>query len=154
MPELKTAYFGELTFEDDAIITFPEGIPGFEQQRRFLPIEQPATKPLVFLQGIDGDGVCFVTLPVLAVDPDYRLALSADDLDELGLATDRQPENGREVICLAVISLVEGEPPTANLLSPLVINLSTRTGRQAIQEAGNYAIRHVLPGGEEAAACS
>ncbi len=154
MPELTTTFFGRLAFDADAIINFPEGIPGFEQQRRFIAVEQPATKPLVFLQSIDPGGVCFVTLPVLAVEPNYRLALSAEDLDDLRLAADRQPVVGQEVLCLTVISLAEGEPPTANLLSPIVINLSARIGKQAIQEAGDYNIRHVLPDPEEVKACS
>ncbi len=149
MPELTTTYFGKLVFDADAIINFPEGIPGFEHQRHYIAVEQPATNPLVFLQSVDPGGVCFVTLPVLAAEPNYRLALSIDDLHDLNLATDRQPAIGQEVLCLAVISLVEGQPPTANLLSPIVINLSAGIGKQAVQETDDYDIRHVVSGPEE-----
>ena len=46
---------------------FPEGLPGFERERRFLPLEMPDQHPLVFLQSAATPALCFVTLPVLAV---------------------------------------------------------------------------------------
>jgi flagellar assembly factor FliW len=73
---------------------FSEGLFGFESETRFLLIEVPALHPLLFLQSVDRQGRCFITLPTLVVDPFYRLTLSPSDLELAGLPTGRQPMCG------------------------------------------------------------
>jgi flagellar assembly factor FliW len=142
MPTLYSQHFGAVDYQDDATFDFPAGLPGFEQQRRFLAIEHPASRPIVFLHCLERPDLCFITLPVLAVKPDYRLAISADDLHALGLPKERQPAIGQDVLCLAIISVAGKEQPTANLLAPLVINLHSKAGLQAIQEGSPYSHQH------------
>src|SRR5436305_2026405 len=81
-PQLKcdTRYFGPLEYDPQAVLTFPQGIPAFEQQTRFLAIRQPMNEPLVFLQSLDDPQLCFATLPAVAACPGYRLRLTAEDL--------------------------------------------------------------------------
>lgn len=144
MRTFSSRHFGSIRYEDDATFTFPAGLPGFEQERCFIPVEHQASKPLVFLQSLTRPELCFITLPVLAVNRDYRLAVSAEDLRALGLASDRQPSIGADVLCLAILSVAEGRLPTANLLAPVVINLKTRRGLQAIQEESAYSHQYPL----------
>ena len=49
------------------------------------------------------------------VDPEYCLALAAEDLAVLGLEGDRQPRIGKDVLVLALLSVRDGFPVTANL---------------------------------------
>jgi len=147
-----TRYFGPLEYQQDSVLVFPDGIPAFEQEKRFLAIRQPINEPLVFLQSLTNPDLCFVTLPVAAACPNYQLSISAEDLDALGLATNRQPLMGGEVLCLTIISLEENEPPTGNLLAPIVVNLHTQCGRQVIQIDSPYSHRAKLP--LRGAACS
>lgn len=150
----ETQHFGTVEYDNEAICEFPAGLPGFEDEREFLPLELPRTRPIVFLQSLRRAELCFITLPVQTIEPGYRLALSAEDLRLLGLAEERQPEIGREVLCLAIVAVVEGGPPTANLLAPIVINLANQRGVQAIQSDSVYSLRHPLPAGEEQACSS
>jgi flagellar assembly factor FliW len=69
----------------------------------------------------------------------------AEDLRTLELAEDRQPQIGSEVVCLAVISVAEGEAPTANLLAPILVNLRTRRALQVIIPESGYSHQHPLP---------
>jgi flagellar assembly factor FliW len=154
MPTLSSRHFGPVEYQDDSVFEFPAGLPGFEQERRFAPIEHAASKPIVFLQSLARPELCFITLPVLVVKPDYGLAISAEDLRTLGLSEERQPEIGTEVLCLAIVSVAEGRLPTANLLAPIVVNLKTRRGVQAIQEDSAYSHQHPLLGAERGEACS
>jgi len=131
---------------------FPDGIPAFEQERSFLPIRQPHNEPLVFLQSLSTPELCFVTLPAQSVCPGFQLNMTSEDLHALGLAADRQPTVGRDVLCLFILSLEENAPPTANLLAPIVVNLETMRARQAIQTDSSYSHRERLPLRE--AACS
>jgi flagellar assembly factor FliW len=142
MPEARTRHFGALRYEDDSVVSFPAGLPGFEHEKSFILIEQPSTKPLVFVQSLAGANLCFVTLPMLVVAPEYRLNVVPDDLQQLGFPSDRQPGIGTDVLCLAILSFEEGGPPTVNLLAPIVVNLSTRVAVQAIQPDSDYLLRH------------
>jgi flagellar assembly factor FliW len=99
MLSAETRYFGILPYENDSIIEFPEGLPGFENERRFLPLELAAHRPLVFLQSLATPGLCFPALPVAAIDEHYRLRLEAADLAALGLPAGARPAMGRDVLC-------------------------------------------------------
>jgi len=151
MPVLETQNFGAISFEPDSVIEFPRALPGFEERHRFLPVQIPLTAPLVFLQSVDEPSLCFPTLPVLAVDPHYQLQMMEEDRELVGLPLDRQPRLGNEVLCLAVLSLRE-TGPTANLLAPVVVNLSNYRAVQALAPDSNYSHQHALVP-EEAPAC-
>jgi flagellar assembly factor FliW len=151
---LSSRHFGPVEYQDDAVFEFPAGLPGFEQERRFVAIEHAASRPIVFLQSLNRPELCFITLPVLAVKPDYGLAISIEDLRALALAESRQPAIGAEVLCLAIISVAEDKLPTANLLAPIVVNLKTRRGLQAIQEGSSYSHQYPLLAAQPEEACS
>jgi flagellar assembly factor FliW len=154
MPEFQTRYFGSVVYEEESVLHFPLGLPGFAEEGRFLLIEQSVNKPLVFLQSLARPELCFITLPILAVCPDYELATAPEDLRALSLAEDRQPIIGAEVLCLAVVSLVEDSSPTANLLSPIVVNWRTRCAVQAIQVDSSYSHQHPLLAPATVESCS
>jgi len=140
----ETRYFGPVEYDEDSVMVFPDGIPAFEQERRFLALRQPINEPLVFLQSLTNPNLCFATLPALSACPGYRLNMTPEDLRALGLEGG-QPAIGRDVLCLIILSLEENAPPTANLLAPIVVNLHTLNGRQAIQTDSPYSHREVLP---------
>lgn len=154
MPHFTTEHFGIVEYQEDAALDFPAGLPGFEQENRFLALEQPGAKPIVFLQSLSRPDLCFITLPVRAADPAYRLAVSAEDLRILELAEDRQPQIGAEVLCLAIVSVAEDRHPTVNLLAPLVVNLKTRRALQAIAAESGYSHQHPLSAQPQEEACS
>src|SRR5204863_8883919 len=126
MPTVDTKYFGAMPYQEESCFEFPWGLPAFEEEQRFLPLEMPGHKPLVFLQSTVNPDLCFITLPVLAADSKYALSVSGEDLQALGLAEDRQPAIGPEVLVLTLLSIREGAAATANLLAPVVVNLATR----------------------------
>jgi flagellar assembly factor FliW len=139
-----TKYFGTVDYRDESVICFPHGLPGFAEETQFLLIDQPVNEPLVFLQSLSRPDLCFLALPVLAVYPGYQLSTPAEDLATLGLPEDRQPEIGAELSCLAIVSLAEDRPPTANLLAPVVIHWNNRKAVQAIQAESGYSHEHPL----------
>jgi flagellar assembly factor FliW len=154
MPECRTKYFANMEYTEDSVIRLPNGLPGFEEEREFVLIDQPLTRPLVFVQSLRTPDLCFVSLPILSVDAAYRLSISADDLDLMGLDPSSQPSIGTDVACLAIIAVGQDRLMTANLLSPLVINLNTRAAVQAIQTGCNYSHRHPLLAEEPEPVCS
>jgi flagellar assembly factor FliW len=154
MPKLSTVYFQELEYTNDSIYDFAGGIPGFEDQIAFLFIEQPAMRPLVFMQSLLNPRLCFLTVPVLTVDADYRLSLSPEDLATLGLEPASAPRIGIDIGCFVLLTVSEKGPPTVNLMSPIVVNLRSRQGLQAIPTTSQYSLQHPLVSEKETVPCS
>jgi flagellar assembly factor FliW len=152
MPELETTNFGPIAYSEASVFEFPRGLPGFEERHRFVPVQNPGTAPVVFLQSVDVPSLCFTTLPVFVVDPGYHLQIAEQDLETLGFACEVQPRIGKDVLCLAVLSLRE-DGATANLLAPVVVNLKTRAAVQAVMEEVEYSHQHSL-GRAEVTSCS
>ncbi len=139
MPEILTKYFGSLEYKEADAIQFPTGLPAFEEDTQFLLIEPAASAPIVFLQSLRQSGLCFLTLPILAVDPQYDLAITLEDLQSIGLDPGRQPAIDEGLTCLAVIAVTESGAVNANLLAPILINRRERRGLQAIRVDSIYS---------------
>ena len=135
MPKCPTRYHGEMEYPEEAVVTFSRGLFGFEDERRFVLIENPATRPIVFLQSLATPDLCFLALPARVVDPNYQLEIAPEDLEEIGLPADETPRIGEDLLCLSLITVREGGPTTANLLAPVVICMQGRKGVQAISTA-------------------
>ena len=127
---------------ENSVITFPEGLPGFEDSREFVLIQPEGLAPLFLFQSVKEEHVSVPVVPVQMMVKDYRLHVGSEDRDILGLTED--PRVGENVLCLAVIILSqEKQPPTYNLFAPIVINAATRRGKQIMQIDSEYP--SVLP---------
>jgi len=142
MPLIETKYFGTMSYEDESVFDFPYGLPAFEEEKRFVFIEIAEYAPLVFLQSLTRPSLCFLALPVLSVDPDYRLELSSEDRAALEL--EGQSERGGGILALALLSLHDGFPATANLMAPIVVDTRMRRALQAIRMDRRYSHQHPL----------
>ncbi len=156
MPRIQTKCFDELEYSPDAVFEFPAGIPGFEAEHSFVFLEQPGTHPLMFMQSLSRQDVCFMLLPVLAADQHYELRLSEEDLAALRLPAGGQPQIGKDILCAVMVCAADGQRPypTVNLFAPILVNLRQKIGIQAIQT--QYSLQHPLvPQGrpEEMVAC-
>jgi flagellar assembly factor FliW len=152
MIQFETKYFGTIASDQVDLLHFPFGLPAFEDEKRFIPLDIPDRRPLVFLQSAGRRELCFVACPVLVVNPQYQLWVSPEDLALLDLPLDRQPSPLDEVIALAILSIPKDEadgPITANLLAPLVINPRTHRAVQAIRCDSEYSHCQPVPGGED-----
>jgi len=152
MPCFHTKHFNTISYDTDAVVEFPNGLPGFEERRQFLALQFPDSAPLVFLQSLEDPDLCFITLPVLVVDGEYRLQISAEDRELVGLPAAGDLRLGEDVGCFAVISIRENSC-TANLLAPVVVNLRNRKAVQAVAAESGYSHQHPLAP-QEAPVCS
>jgi len=144
MPQILSKYFGTIDYVEEQVVRFPSGLPSFEEEDQFLIIRPADRAPLVFLQSMRQPSLCFLTLPILVIDPHYHLEMTTEDLASLELDTSRQPVIDGKVDCLAVLVAPEDGPPSANLLAPIVINPQTRLGIQAIRLDSEYSHQHPL----------
>ncbi len=139
MPRVHTEQFGDLEYSEDAALLFPRGLPGFEKARRSVLLDDPEFAPLVHLQSLETGNLCFLALPVRSIDPDYETVLANEDREALGPRHESEP-----TLELALLSAAHDGSLSANLLAPVVIDLSTRRAVQAVRFDTRYSHRHLL----------
>lgn len=150
--KLLTKYFGEVEYEPEDVITFPDGLFGFEDEKTFLllPIEG-GRHSLLCMQSVQTQSLAFVVMDPLALCPDYDPVLQPEELSSLNV-TDSQ-ELGYYVLCMVKKPVAES---TVNLRCPVAVNPQTRLARQVILETDRYHMRHPLTefgGGEGETPC-
>ncbi|OGV39936.1 MAG: hypothetical protein A2020_15980 [Lentisphaerae bacterium GWF2_45_14] len=122
--------------KESVIFNFPEGIPAFEDARRFIILLNENIKPFVYLKSLDNDDLGFVCVdPFLVCSKDYSIKIPAKDLSLLELK-----DSGSALILSMVTVDRDPKNTTTNLLAPIIINMDNLTGRQVILEE-NYPVR-------------
>ena len=158
MQSIETLRFGVVRFEEHEVIEFPAGLPGFEQEFRFLLIEAEESRPLKFLQSISSPQLSFVCAPLALVFAGYEATLPKSDRELLamppegtaagsGAAGGGAPGGstpGTVLEWLAILCFARPDAPTANLLGPLVIRRDVGLGVQSIREDSRYSARQPL----------
>lgn len=132
------------TFDIDAkdLVSFPEGLPGFEQCRRFVVLASEAIAPLQCLHAVDGQPASFLAIDPRLVLPRYRRQLAGHDTARLGA----QPET--PLLWLALVAVDEHGHAYANLRAPVVINPERMVGFQVMPLNTLYPLRHRLTGAD------
>lgn len=119
-------------------VHFPRGVPGFETVRQWNFTANVAVHPFVYMED-PGDQVRFVCIESFRIYPNYKLHLPYTVAKPLAITP---------LSHIAVLSVVTvGQTPeqtTANLMSPLVINLDTLCGEQAILEHSEYPLKYCI----------
>jgi flagellar assembly factor FliW len=115
-------YLGLVSWDPENELMFAAGLPGFEQERRMLPVEIPAHRPLIYLQSLDRSEVCFLMLPVFTIDPNFHLSLSDDERTFLQLEGVPNPVIGVDVLCMALL-VPSGHTVETNLNAAIIVNL-------------------------------
>jgi flagellar assembly factor FliW len=137
---LKTRYFGDLEINEDSVIRFKHGIPGFEKVKRFVLIDSDVEdSPFKWLQGMDEPKPAFVIVDPFVIRKDYEIKLSDEFLDELEIKSPTDVS----VFCIVVVP-EDISKMTVNLQAPLVISNVSRKGRQLILDTDKYGVRHYI----------
>lgn len=140
MNTIKTKYCGEMTYTDDELIRFPDGLLGFEDMHDFLLIrlEDDEASPLC-LQSIEEPHLAFIVLDPFQLVPNYAPDLADADCARLG------DPSGEHIALYAICVLREpmGES-TVNLRYPIAIHMETRVAFQVGLDNSHYTFRHKL----------
>jgi flagellar assembly factor FliW len=132
--------FGECTFAESEVLTFPWGLPGFAELRRFLVLAIPEQAGYVWLQSLDEVNVALPLCDPWSLFDDYEAPLPYYAKQSLNLAN----ADDFCLLCVCVVGKGAAEM-TINLLAPVVINLKTRVGRQVALENQRYSVRTPIP---------
>ncbi|SHK14122.1 flagellar assembly factor FliW [Anaerobranca californiensis DSM 14826] len=137
--ELNTARFGKLEVKGEKIITFPQGIPGFENLTKYILLEEPDTNGAFYwLQSVeDGDISLLLTRPYLFTD--YQIQLDRELLEDIGITAEGQGE------VFTVVNVPDDfQRATTNLMAPIILNSDTMAGKQIILTDSHWPIKFPL----------
>ena len=138
--QIDTKYFGPVEYEHEDLLTFPNGLFGFESEHRFLPLPFAGSNgSLLCLQSVSTPALAFVVMDPFSLCPDYSPVLSPEELQLLG--AEESGELGYYVLCVVQEPVIES---TLTLRSPIVIHPKDRTAAQVIPEGTPYHMRHRL----------
>lgn len=137
---LNTRHFGEIQIEDEKVLTFPDGIPGFEDLTKYIILENPDEGvPFHWLQSIEDGDLAFVIINPFIFKPDYDFEIPKNTVEKLEI---QAPE---DVNIFSIVIVPEDiSKMTANLQAPLIINTKTHRGKQIILDNENYHTKHYI----------
>ena len=137
--EIQTSRFGKVSASESDMIRFPTGIIGFREEKAFVLIPHGDSTLVGWLQSAATPELAF---PVVSahglVDeyPDVPIHQAAERAG-LGGAED-------ELAVLAVMTAPLQQPATVNLLAPLIVNATTRTGAQVFLEGSRFTTQELF----------
>ena len=139
--QIETSRFGALDIDEGNILTFPDGLPGFEGCRRFAIVPHGGSSPFEWLQSLENGSLAFLAMRPHQIFPDYAPRVPSTELEALGLD---KGIHGPHLYTL--LTVPQGDPHgiTANLLAPVLVNPSARLARQVIINNDEYGLRHRL----------
>ena len=137
---IQTDYYGLIDYKEADLIILPEGLFGFPDLKRYLPLmmDEDDDSMLLF-QSVERPEVAFVLINPTFLLPDYSPSLTPEEL--AFLEVEDSGELSYFVICVIHDNYLDN---TVNLKCPLSINPTTRIGMQIIMEQSPYGFRHKL----------
>lgn len=142
MPKIQTTRFGVLQVNDNELIRFAEGIPGFPEEMEFLLIPVEEKSPFVFMQSVKRSDLAFLLTNPFLFFKDYEFVIDDETMEELEL------EEAGQAAFYSILTMQGAKITalTANLVAPIVINLKNRKAKQVVLERSRYTTKHLLFG--------
>ena len=114
--------------DPETLFTFPEGIAGFEDCKRFKIFHEEGKSTVFWLQSVDDTDVMFPIVAPEALDIEYQIELSDAD----SALIDLQNVEDVAVVVIVYRNEAEGGRIAANTRSPVILNLKARKGMQKV----------------------
>lgn len=137
---INTKYLGEIEISQDQILTFPQGLLGFESHHEFVLLSVPDNGHFRFLQDINNTYISFLVINPWDFFQDYEINLPKEELLKIGIQSNENKPNIYNIVTLGKTF----NESTSNLLAPIVLNLDNKRGKQFVLNDTNYTTRHKL----------
>ena len=136
--KLETRLLGTIDYEQEDVLTFPNGLPSFEDEHAFLmlPIEGSGGG-LLCLQSVTTPALSFLMMNPFSLYPSYAPVLQPKERKEMGVSRDQE-------LCFYVLCALKRpvEHSTVNMKCPIVFNPDKKLGGQVILDTQEYSMHH------------
>lgn len=138
--KIKTTRFGDVEVSENLAFELKSPILGYPDELKFVLIEHKEDSSFKWFQSVESPELAFpVTIPgEWGIDYVYELPEATQEELEIECAED--------ILTLNIV-LIPSENPresTINLLAPLIFNVNTQKGSQAILTGSNFKVNHPL----------
>ena len=121
--------------EEKRLVSFPNGIMGFEQYKKYALIESEY-EPFIWLQSIENKNLAFLLIDPFLICSDYEIDIDDNFLKSLQIAS---PE---DIIVMTIVTVpCDGSAITANFLGPVVINRKNNLCAQVILNDNRWSTK-------------
>lgn len=137
--KVKTTRFGELELNPSDIITFHDGLLGFDQLKKYTVVDPGDSTLILWLQSVEDEKVAFPIIEPKIFKPDYIAKLLPADLN--GLELDSLNNAKLYSILTIPANVVE---MNANLKAPIVINSAKKVAKQIVLADSKLSVKHEM----------
>jgi len=134
--KVSTTRFGEVEVDDNRIVDFPLGVPGFAGAKRFFLVDH--RENIWWLQAVDDADLAFIVTEPFSLFPEYSFKLT-DDIESL-----LHIEDPQSIVVLAILS-VDVSGAQVNLRAPIIINSMKLLGAQIVTDDESHSFKTPLP---------
>jgi len=138
--KIQSRQLGEIEIDEESIVKLPEGLVGFEDQKRFFLIRRDEYLPFHWLISAQDPDVGFAVVdPEIFLSEPYTVVLNEADRGDLDL------QEGDPVHVLVIASPAENPGQiTLNLKGPLLLNPRNRVIRQLLVYSSKLPLRQPI----------
>lgn len=137
MMMVETTRFGQVEVDETKLMVFPRGLLGFPFQKHYALVQTGQNSAFYWLQAVDRPELAFVVTDPRLFVADFKVPAKSEDLKQLDL------EGAEEAQLFVIVNKMDGVL-TGNLQGPLVINATTRVGKQLVLSDKRYSTRYPL----------
>ncbi|MEW4059270.1 flagellar assembly protein FliW [Bacillus siamensis] len=139
---IKTKYHGEIRIDEGQIISFENGLPGFNDETQFVVLPLSEDSPFLALQSVKQEHIAFIVASPFIFFKGYEFDIDQSTLELLHI------EDIDDVEVMAILTLEEPfENTTANLKAPIIVNKKEMKAKQIILHDASYETKHLIGGG-------
>lgn len=136
---IQTTRFGQVQFQSEELLTFPEGILGFADLKKFVLLDDPNDDIFAWLQSCEEPAIAFPVLEPELLSTQLKLSLAKSDIEALKI---QSIEKARQFCIITIPD--DPTQMTANLKAPIVINVEAKIARQCVLQDNSLAIREPI----------
>jgi flagellar assembly factor FliW len=136
---IKTSRFGELEVNENDILTFTDGLLGFEKLKKYFIVDPGDSTLILWLQSIEDANTAFPIIEPHIFKPDYIAKLVASDYAAL------QIESASEAKIYCVLTIpADITKMNANLKAPIFINSANKLSKQIVLQDNKLSVNYEM----------
>lgn len=125
-------------------IEFKNGIPGFENYKKFIVNDIENNKDFKSIVSVDDEYVGFIAVSPFTIINDYEFDINDEVINLLEI------EKAEDVMVLGLVRLGKTvKESTVNLKAPIIINIKNNKGMQYIIQNDKYLTREPIIRGDK-----
>ena len=137
--KINTKYHGERLINENEIITFPNAIPGFQDEKEFIVLSLDEDQEFLVLQSVANSQLAFIMTSPFRFFKEYDFTLDDFVVELLKI------ESEKDIHVFSILTVQDPfDKTTVNLQAPIVINTKNKLAKQVILNQPDYRTKHPL----------